>query len=61
MCNHCVTLTTYPGLQAAQVHMIFKLPEELGELSTPLAYVQWFRKFKLKDPMVGMYKVSLST
>ena len=41
--------------------MIFKFPEELGELSTPLAYVQWFQKFRSKDLMVGMYKVSPST
>jgi hypothetical protein len=48
-------------LRAAQVHVIFKLPEELGELSTPLAYVQWFRKFTSKDPVVDMYKISPST
>ena len=46
-------------LRAAQVHLIFKV--ELGECSTPLAYVQWFRKFTLKDQTVDMYKTSPST
>lgn len=48
-------------LRAAQVHAIFKLPEELGEFSTPLAYIQWFRKFTSKDQTVNMYKISPST
>ena len=41
--------------------MIFKLPEELGKLATPLAYVRWFRKFTSKDETVDMYKVAPST
>jgi len=41
--------------------MIFMLPEELGEFSTPLVYVQWFRNFISKDQTVDMYKISLST
>lgn len=49
------------GLQAAQVQLIFKLPEDLAVYSTPLAYVQWFRNFTLKDQTVDMYKISPST
>ena len=41
--------------------MIFKLPEELGEFSTPLAYIQWYRKFTLKDGTVEMYNIAPST
>ena len=59
--THHARLTKVPELHAAQVHAIFKLPEELGELSTPLAYVQWYRKFTSKDRAVDMYKVSSST
>lgn len=54
-------LQIIPDLRAAQVHAIFKLPEDLGEYSTPLAYVQWFRNFGDQNEPIGMYSVSPST
>lgn len=50
-------------LCAAQVILIFNLPAQLGEYSTPLAYVRWFRKFSTtrKDQATNMYNVAAST
>lgn len=48
-------------LCAAQVLLIFKLPTVLGDFSTPLAYVWWYRGFSAKDQATDMYKISPST
>ena len=47
----CVTL----------VLLIFNLLTELADYPLPLAYVQWFQRFSVKDQTIGMYKVSTST
>ncbi|KAI0281068.1 hypothetical protein BC826DRAFT_1094230 [Russula brevipes] len=48
-------------LQAAQVHVIFELPQHLGMYPHPLAYVHWYRPFTRLDPVTGMYEISPST
>ncbi|EIW84144.1 hypothetical protein CONPUDRAFT_88466 [Coniophora puteana RWD-64-598 SS2] len=48
------------GLRVAEVQVIFSLPEHLGHVKEPLAYVQWFREVRLSnlDRDSGMFKLS---
>ena len=50
------------GLHVAQVHVIFKLPDEYPIKTThPLAYVEWFTPFCAIDKASGLYILSPST
>ncbi|KAF8189632.1 hypothetical protein BJ912DRAFT_1058887 [Pholiota molesta] len=49
------------GLCVAQVHVIFKLPDEFGTFPCPLAYVSWFKPLRHPVPGIGMYQVSFSS
>ncbi|KAI6116940.1 hypothetical protein EDD17DRAFT_1477593, partial [Pisolithus thermaeus] len=49
------------GVQPAQVHVIFKLPEHLRSYPHQLAYVEWFTALHCWDPMTSLYIVSCST
>ncbi|KAI6094678.1 hypothetical protein EDD16DRAFT_1683229, partial [Pisolithus croceorrhizus] len=55
---HC-DCTNYlsQGVQLAQVHVIFKLPEHLRSYPHPLVYVEWFTALHHRDPMSGLYVV----
>ncbi|KAF8170150.1 hypothetical protein BJ912DRAFT_1025406 [Pholiota molesta] len=47
---------------AADVKVIFRLPEEFGNFSCPLAYVSWYTAFQtLPVDGLAMYKISRST
>ncbi|KAK0460760.1 hypothetical protein IW261DRAFT_1554531 [Armillaria novae-zelandiae] len=48
------------GLHVAQVHAIFKLPEELGLFPHPLAYVEWFTPLQRVDKHTEMFRVERS-
>ena len=42
--------------------MVFSLPERYGvKVVHPLVYVEWCTPFQRRDPVTGMYVVSLST
>ncbi|KZT29566.1 hypothetical protein NEOLEDRAFT_1056163, partial [Neolentinus lepideus HHB14362 ss-1] len=45
----------------AELHVIFRLPPELGQMTGYLAYIHWFRPFRAIDPATGMYRLSRST
>lgn len=49
------------GLSIAQVRVVFRLPEDFGSFSEPLAYVQWFTALGSIAPDIGMHQVSHST
>lgn len=58
--NLLVYLST--GLRVAQVRLIFRLPEEHGIYSQPLAYVHWFKSLTATPVTdLGMFRVSLSS
>ena len=54
--RHLLTLVGQ-GLTAAQVQVIFSLPEEYGSFPEPLAYVEWFTHFGNPVPDLGMYQI----
>ncbi|KAF8223355.1 hypothetical protein L208DRAFT_1317169, partial [Tricholoma matsutake] len=45
------------GLPIAQVHAIFNLPPQFGQLPHPLAYIEWFTTLSQLDPVTGMYSI----
>lgn len=49
------------GLCVARVKIIFTLPCRLSPTPTRLAYVEWFRRFKLPDVNSHLYSVHSST
>ncbi|KAJ6616697.1 hypothetical protein B0H10DRAFT_2389376 [Mycena sp. CBHHK59/15] len=49
------------GLRVAQVRVIFRLPDDFGIYSDPLAYVDWFKPLQSPVANVGMHQVSLSS
>ncbi|KZT03690.1 uncharacterized protein LAESUDRAFT_787275 [Laetiporus sulphureus 93-53] len=49
------------GLQAAQVRVIFRMPQHLARTNDVLAYVQWFRPFRAKHAESGYYVTEHST
>lgn len=49
------------GISVAQVHLIFRLPEQFGVQSSPLAYVHWFKPLRTPVDGLRMYKVSFSS
>ncbi|KAF8238054.1 hypothetical protein L208DRAFT_1244211, partial [Tricholoma matsutake] len=48
------------GLHIAQVCVLFNLPCHFGQLSQPLAYVEWFTPLGNPDPITGMYLIKRS-
>ena len=48
------------GVQIAQVHVIFKLPDHLSLYLHPLAYVEWFTSLRRHDPISGQFIVTRS-
>ncbi|KAI6039428.1 hypothetical protein EDC04DRAFT_2867973 [Pisolithus marmoratus] len=52
--------TCMPGVCVAQMHVIFKLPNHLGDQPHPLVYVEWFTVLHHKDPVSGLYVVNHS-
>ncbi len=49
------------GLQAAQVLVIFSMPEQFARSDTALAYVVWFKPFRTPAADIGMFITSNST
>ncbi|KAI6008601.1 hypothetical protein EDC04DRAFT_2581909 [Pisolithus marmoratus] len=49
-----------PGVQVAQIQVIFKLPNYLGEHPHPLVYIEWFTVLHCKDPVSSLYVVNHS-
>lgn len=49
------------AVRVAQNRVLFKLPPQLGSVPHPLAYVEWFRPLRSRDPVSGLYKVSRAT
>ncbi|KAI6009336.1 hypothetical protein BKA83DRAFT_4467974 [Pisolithus microcarpus] len=49
------------GVWVAQIRVIFKLPDHLGNHPHPLVYVEWFTALRCKDQVSGLYMVSHST
>ncbi|KAJ6591367.1 hypothetical protein B0H10DRAFT_2167842 [Mycena sp. CBHHK59/15] len=49
------------GLCVARVRVIFRLPDDFGIYSDPLAYVDWFKPLQSPVTNVGMHQVSLSS
>lgn len=49
------------GIGVAQVRLLFRLPEQFGVHSSPLAYVHWFKPLRTPVDGLGMYKVSFSS
>jgi len=59
--NKCaLTHILLKGVQIAQVHIIFKLPDHLGLYPHPLAYVEWFTSLCRRDPISGQFIVTHS-
>jgi len=50
-----------PGIAIAQMQLIFKLPDEFGPFSCPLAYVHWFKPLRAPEEILGMHTVSFSS
>lgn len=48
-------------MAVAQIRVIFRLPEDFGMFTEPLAYVEWFTPLSSLVPDIGMYKISPST
>ena len=57
--NHCSIVIT--GLCIAQVHAIFNLPPQFGQLPHLLVYIEWFMALGQINPVTGMYSVQHST
>ncbi|KAI6041032.1 hypothetical protein EDC04DRAFT_2867355 [Pisolithus marmoratus] len=49
-----------PGVCVAQICIIFKLPDHLGDQLHPLVYVEWFTVLHCKDPVSSLYVVNCS-
>ncbi|KAI5983748.1 hypothetical protein EDC04DRAFT_2523494, partial [Pisolithus marmoratus] len=49
-----------PGVQVAQLHVIFKLPEYLGHHPHPLIFVEWFTALHHHDLVSGLYVINHS-
>ena len=49
------------GLQAAQVLVLFAMPEQFASSETALAYVIWFKPFRAPAADIGMFTTSNST
>ncbi|KJA28252.1 hypothetical protein HYPSUDRAFT_129651 [Hypholoma sublateritium FD-334 SS-4] len=49
------------GLQAAQVLVIFSMPEQFANSDTALAYVVWFKPFRTPAADIGMFTTANST
>ncbi|KZT18788.1 hypothetical protein NEOLEDRAFT_1079352 [Neolentinus lepideus HHB14362 ss-1] len=64
MVNDHTKGTFLEGLQAAQVRLIFRLPEHLrysATHDTALAYIEWMTPFTSRDPLMYVHSVSRST
>jgi hypothetical protein len=60
--------TALQGLRAVQVRMIFELPlqafqgaSQVNVMPVQLAYIEWFKPFRLHDPLTGMFILSCAT
>ncbi|KAI6038727.1 hypothetical protein EDC04DRAFT_2868259 [Pisolithus marmoratus] len=49
-----------PGVHVAWIHVIFKLPNHLGDQLHPLVYIEWFTALHHKDPVSSLYVVNHS-
>jgi hypothetical protein len=59
--SHTSPLILVSDLCTAQVRLLFNLPVEYGSFSEPLAYVEWFKPLRTRDPHHGMFKISRAT
>ncbi|KAI0757909.1 hypothetical protein BC629DRAFT_1296293 [Irpex lacteus] len=48
-------------IRAARLRAIFELPSEVGRISHPLVYIEWYTSFQRSDPVTKLYQVSRST
>ncbi|KAI6021999.1 hypothetical protein EDC04DRAFT_2869790 [Pisolithus marmoratus] len=48
------------SVRVAQIQVIFKLPDYLGDHPHPLVYVEWFTALHCKDPVSSLYVVNCS-
>lgn len=49
------------GLRIAQVRLIFNLPEEVGSIPHPLAYIHWYTPLQTFNEDLMMFQISRST
>ncbi|KAI6037279.1 hypothetical protein PISMIDRAFT_60559, partial [Pisolithus microcarpus 441] len=56
-----VSYVALVGVWVAQIRVIFKLLDHLGNHPHPLVYVEWFTTLCHKDQVSGLYVVSCST
>ncbi|KAF9562395.1 hypothetical protein CPC08DRAFT_591998, partial [Agrocybe pediades] len=53
--------SSFQGLRAAQIRVIFKLPPQFGFYAHPLAYIEWFTPLGVPDRVTGLHSVTRST
>ncbi|KAJ7583436.1 hypothetical protein C8J56DRAFT_864056 [Mycena floridula] len=61
ICRFHDCLNVSLGLRAARVRAIFLLPRQFGEVSHPLAYIEWYTPFREPEKVTGLYNIQRST